>query len=101
MTIRIVIGTSERDLNDASESWINEQINRRKADGLPVCVKVLIDKPGIKMSLSTPTCQQSGGGGRPPNADEHKIFQLWERLHLGTDKFTGGNLIAFLKQLTH
>lgn len=67
--IRIIIGKVERDLSDASENWINQQINCRKADGVPVCVRVIINDRDVYIILSTPTCGVSRGG-RPPRPHE-------------------------------
>ena len=71
--IRVRIRDAERELSSVSESWINQQINRRGADGQSVC--------------------------RPPNRYEEQVFNLWKKRGLNQEQFTGGNLIAFLKQL--
>jgi len=52
------------------------------------------------MTLTTPGCVTGGGGGRAPNANEREIFQLWNERRLNDIDFTGGNLVAFLAQLT-
>lgn len=98
--IKVRIGESERELSHATPEWINQQIARRRNDGLSVCVRVLINAGSLNITLSTPTCGGGGGGGRPPNAQENEILSLWERLHLNTQTFTSGNLVAFLKQLS-
>jgi hypothetical protein len=98
--ITVRIGESERELSDATPEWVNEQITRRKNDGVSVCVRVLINSGSLNLTLSTPTCGGGGGGGRPPNAQESEILSLWEKLHLNTAEFSGGNLVAFLKQLS-
>lgn len=95
--IKIQIGTSERDLNDANESWINQQINRRRKDGQSVCVRLRIRTNSLDFTLATSSC--GGGGGRRPKPSEQKIFDLWKKHGLTEADFTGGNLIAFLKQL--
>ena len=46
-TIRI--GSETRSLTDATESWINEQINWRRHDGQNACVEVAIDTGGLKL----------------------------------------------------
>ena len=97
--IRARIGDSERELPSVSENWINQQINRRKADGLSICVRVMIKDDQLNMSLSSAGCHQSATGGRPPTRYEKEIFDLWEKRGLNRDDFHGGNLIAFLKQL--
>jgi len=96
--IRVRIGDAERELSSVSESWINQQINRRCADGQSVCVRVIIHQDQLNMTLSTPSCPK-GSGGRPPNRYEEQVFDLWGKRGLNQEQFTGGNLIAFLKQL--
>ncbi len=99
---RIRIGDSERTIGEATPQWVNEQINRRRADGLAVCVQVIFDQKPLEFALSTPACFRGGGGGggRPLNQEELKVLSLWEKLHLNTPDFTGGNLVAFLKKVT-
>lgn len=96
--ITIRIGQETRSDADASESWINEQINRRRADGQNVCVEVSINTGGLNLRLTTAACG-GGGGGRPPNGNERAVIDLWNRRGLNTNDFTGGSLVAFLKQL--
>ncbi|RJQ65146.1 MAG: hypothetical protein C4519_28855 [Desulfobacteraceae bacterium] len=99
--VKIKIGEAERDFNSATESWINQQINWRRADGISVCVRVIVQEEGLDMILSTPTCATSGRGGRLPRPREKEIFNLWNQRGLNELGFNGGNLIAFLKQLRH
>lgn len=98
--IKVRIGESERELSDATPQWINEQIDRRRKDGVSVCVRVLINTGSMNLALSTPTCGGGGGGGRPPNPEEQQFLSLWEKLHLNTLDFSSGNLVAFLKQVS-
>lgn len=97
--IRIRIGDQERDYDSADENWINQQINRRRADGLQVCVRVTIHLGDMDMILSTPTCGSSSRGGRRPRPSEQEVFDLWNQRGLDSPDFTGGNLVAFIKQL--
>jgi hypothetical protein len=96
--IKIQIGEDEKLREEASEQWINHQIARRRADGISVCVRVIIKERDLDMILSTPTCKNRVGGGRPPTPREDKVFDLWKKRGLDNPDFTGGNLIAFLKQ---
>lgn len=96
--IKVRIGDVEREFTNKSESWINQQINRRRADRIKVCVKVTILQHELNMILMTSNCPR-GGGGKQPNHFEKKVFELWEKRGLNSEDFTGGNLIAFLKQL--
>ena len=100
--IRISIGTSERQISSISyldESWINQQINRRKDDGQEICVQVVIEHNSVNMHLSTPACAKSRRGGRSPNQKESIIFDLWKKCGLKQSNFSGGNVVAFFKQL--
>lgn len=99
MDISVKIGNEERALADAHPSWINQQINRRRDDGESVCVIVRIQTDRLNLILQTPTCGASGGGGRPPNADERRVLDLWDKHRLNRSDFKGGNLVAFLRQL--
>lgn len=95
--IRVVIGDVESELSKVTESWINQHINRRKADRQNVCVKVIIKENNLDMVLSTPACA-FGQTGRRPNEEESAIFKIWELCGLNNENFTGGNLIDFLKK---
>ena len=100
--ITIRIGETVRSLEDIrniDESWINQQINGRRADNLPVCVQISIKESPLNMAFSSSGCPGSGGGTRPPNQQEQQIFDLWEKAGMGKSEFHGGNLVAFLKQL--
>jgi hypothetical protein len=98
--ITVRIGTDEKDMsNSIDEQWINQEINRRRRDGETVCVRVTIHDADVQMMLSTPSCGGGGGAGRPPNVAEKEIFDLWAHRDLNQPGFTGGNVVAFLKQL--
>ncbi len=99
--IRIAIGGEERDYASADEQWINQQINRRRADGQTVCLRVIIREGDLDMILSTPTCAPGGDGGRPPRPQEKQVFDLWDQRGLNDASFSGGNLVAFLRQLKY
>lgn len=98
--IKVRIGEEERELVTADEQWINQQINRRRADGQAVCVRVTVRQNGLHMILSTPACGGGGEGGRAPYPQEKEVFDLWDRRGLNDTGFAGGNLVAFLKQLS-
>ena len=98
-TVPVRVGQETRDLEAASESWINDQLNRRREDGQNICVQVTVHAGGLQLALSTPGCASGGGGGRQPTSREMAVLDLWNKLHLNQVGFTGGNLVAFLKQL--
>lgn len=95
----IKITDVERQLDTADEQWINQQINRRRADGQFVCVRLTTHEGGLNIVLSTPNCATSGSGGRHPTPQENEVFDLWDQRGLNNADFTSGNLVAFLKQL--
>ncbi len=99
MTIRVKIGPIEKDIADVDPTWINEQINGRRDDGVGVCVQVTIDMESAHLHLATSDCPHFGGSNRLLSTQENEILSRWNKLHLNEKNFSGGNLIAFLKQI--
>jgi len=99
MGVRIVIGSSERYINNIDSNWINEQVNRRRNEDVPVCVRIHIDEGDINLSLATSDCPSSTGVRRTLTGSEDEVLKLWNQLHLSEADFSSGNLLAFLKQL--
>ena len=99
--IKIRIADEERQIDTADAQWINQQINRRREEGHPVCVRVIIHEGELDMVLSSANCETNGGGGRLPRPQEKKVFDLWDQRGLNSTSFTGGNLVAFLQQIKH
>jgi hypothetical protein len=97
--IEVQIGDIKKNVEDASPRWINEQLTRRRRNGEPVCVQVIIDKPQVHMRLTTPDCSRTMGS-RTATPREQEMFDLWERHRLNDPDFSGGNLVAFLKRIT-
>ena len=98
MPIRVEIAGETRSASEADAQWINQQINRRRRDGLAVCVRVTIEDSAIHLTLSTRGCPV-GDATRRANVEERPIIDLWRKHHLDQDDFTGGDVVAFLKQL--
>jgi hypothetical protein len=98
MMINVYVGSDFRALQDADQHWLCNEINGRRHDGQPVCVRVRVKEGPLDMTLSTPGCA-GGGGGRAPNDQEAKVFDLWKNLHLNEVGFSCGNVHAFLVQL--
>ena len=98
--ITITIESVTKHLDDAlSGGWLAQQIERRRAAGMPVCVKVHVQHhPDVDMVLATPGCP-AGGGGRPPRRAEKGIFDYWEKCGLDNARFTADQLISFLRSL--
>jgi hypothetical protein len=97
--ITVSIGQESRSSSDITESWINQQINRRLRDGAPVCVTVTMKNGDLDMILRTTDCPTPRGPGRAPNRYERGAFDLWEKLGLQNGEVRGGKLVAFLKQM--
>lgn len=97
--IKVKIGSDEMNASDIDSAWVNQQINRRRKDGESVYVIVTIERPPLNMVLSTPTCTTAYGSSRKANKSEQEIFDLWDKHKLNRNDFTGGNLIAFLRQI--
>ncbi|HUA67231.1 MAG TPA: hypothetical protein VMA13_01675 [Candidatus Saccharimonadales bacterium] len=94
----IQIGESQHNFCDVTESWLHQQVGRRKDDGQNVCARVMINNGSVNVALSTPECSRSFGVGRKPNEREGEIIRLWDKLHLNSTHWTAGNLVAFVKE---
>jgi hypothetical protein len=96
----VTIGGETRSFSsDVDENWVTQQVNRRRKDGLPVCVTVRLETSGAHVTLATPACSGGGGGGRMPNSKEQDILDSWTKHRLNTADFAPGQVVAFLKQL--
>ncbi|MEJ7623753.1 MAG: hypothetical protein WKF34_07150 [Pyrinomonadaceae bacterium] len=100
--ITIRIGSVSRkfeSLRDIDEGWINQQIQGLHREKHEVCVHVTIDEGRLNLVLATPACGGAGGGGRPPSAQEQKIFDVWNDEKLNDAEIRGGHLVAFFKRI--
>ena len=96
--IRLRIDNRDFDLSDVDSTQINQLVNRRKAAGIRVCVVVTVEESSLNVILSTPICDTPAGARRRATPEEQRLFSLWERHHLNTEDFQGGDLVAFLKE---
>jgi hypothetical protein len=96
--ILVSINGLDRTLQQITSSWINEQIEGRRAAGNSVCVRVIIKIGSLDLALSTPTCPASGGGSRAPNPQEEKILRLWNEKGMNSDHFKTAQLLSFLAE---
>ena len=100
--IEISIGGVPRDIKYADESWINQEVNGRREDGESVCLRITIKTTEIDLTFSTPGCAGRGRGlQRTLTRAENEVHDLWKKRGLSSDDFSGGNVVAFLKQLQH
>lgn len=99
--LSIRINGEERQYSEGIEPWINDQINRRRHGGAMVCVEVNVKLATLNMVLRTPGCTANATSGalRDPTTAEQRIFDLWDSLGLNDPTYTGGQVVAFLKQL--
>ena len=96
--ITVCLDGVEQALNKHSDSWLIDQIKRRRADNKPICIRVHIRSPEINATLATSGCP-GGKGGRRPKHHEQPIWDLWLAHNLSDDNFSPRQLVTFLKQL--
>lgn len=95
--VRIKIGDYEKKLDNIDECWINQTINGYRKEKIPLSVHVIFEEGSLNMVLSAPPPKSSFI--RKPRGAEIQICNLWNEVGLNNPEFTGGNLIAFIKQL--
>ena len=49
MGVTVQIGSDERVFSDVTESWIHDQIERRRRDRVSVCIIVKIQESGLNL----------------------------------------------------
>lgn len=94
----ITLSINGKQVSPSDEADIAQQINRRRDDGAAICVRIALKSEGIDVTLGTPACGGLGGGRRP-NDREQRVIDLWRQLGLSDDKFAGGQVVAFLRQV--
>lgn len=99
MGVTVQIGDNTLDLNDVTQSWLEDQISRRKRDNQAVCVSVRVQEAGADLRLATQACGSTGGGGRPPNHREQDIISLWSERSLSAGDFSAGHFFSFIQHL--
>lgn len=100
-TKRIAIGGIERDVSDASPSWIREHVLALRSRDMDVCVKVSIRAGSLNIGLSTPACSATRFSDRDPNPEEQRILDLWHKRGMDKNDFEIGQLVAFLNEIKH
>ena len=98
--IKIQIGSCERNIEEITKSWLIQQIEKRRQDGAPICIRVFIKKSNIDIVLSTYDCPKSKTTIRRATNIEKKIFNHWERLGLNKENFDWEMLLSFLNQVS-
>ena len=96
----IALTLNGANVDPSNESEINRIVNRARTQDAAVCVSLRFQTFDVDLFLVTDACKSGGGGGRPPNAREAAIIDLWTRHQLQSGRFPSGQLIAFLKKLT-
>jgi hypothetical protein len=100
MGVTVQIGDTVLDLSAVTQSWLEDQIGRRKRDHQPICVVLRIQEPGLDIKLATQACGSSGGGGgRPPNPREQDIITLWNDRNISAGDFSAGHFYSFIQHL--
>jgi hypothetical protein len=94
----VKIGEAERELGTVTREWVLNQVDRRRAQGIAVCMRVSIRQGSINMVLSTPSCP-TAPTQRKPNEQERKILDRWDRMGLSEEDPTGQDVIEFLNGL--
>lgn len=98
MNVTITIGDETKSYKAATKDWVNRLFAQARRVGLLPAVQVHISQPGLVLGLATPGSGSGGGSGSLSPA-QRDIVDAWLRHHMVSDKYTGGNLIAFLNDL--
>lgn len=100
MGVTVQVGDTTLDLSEVTQSWLDDQISRRKRDNAPLCVIVRVQEAGLDVILATQACNSGGGGGvRAPYPREKQIIDLWNERNLSPGDFSAGHFYSFIQHL--
>jgi hypothetical protein len=94
-------GGDTRDLFPIDATWIRDRVHALRSRGIPVCVRILIESPGLNIILTTPGCPDEPSVERETRPMEQRLFDLWERKGMKQKDFEIDQLIAFIKEIEH
>lgn len=105
MEIKIKIGDSEERVwhDDATTSWIREQIGARLDAGVSVCVIVTVNGNGVdNLWFAAGECGSSRGGSGVPSysREEQQVIDTWHRIGVQESPINAGKLTAFMQQVS-
>lgn len=100
MSIVVQVGEERRDYSSGLESWVAEQLHRRRLDGANTCVRVIIQSGSINITLMTPGCASRSGPSRRANHREEQLFDLWRDCGLDDAGFQPSHIVTFLRQIS-
>jgi len=96
----ITININGQTREGVDESWIAQRVEGLRRDNQSICVNVVVKAPGIDLRLTAGACPQGDGGGRSPNSQEQRVFNVWNECGVGsTAAIAPGKLIECLKRL--
>jgi hypothetical protein len=98
--VTVTFGAETRSNNAITAGWIHAAMEAQSRNGQPICGLVHVEGGGISVSMPVGSCPP-GAGGRPPNAAESEVLELFRRHHLNESKFSPGELESFVKQALH
>lgn len=98
--IKVTVGNEVRDARNVDQQWLCNQINGRRRDHEPVCVRVDVKNgKDVDLFLQTPGCPAGLGCPRQLTPRESRIVDEWRERDLDRPDFSCGGVHAFLVQL--
>ena len=100
--VTVQIGSEVRSFRDADGRWIQQQSDRRTADGQSVCIRVVIKENDVDLIFATAGCGGSGRRDGPVpqfSAKENEVISEWRKHKLDQPEFPSGYVVDFLKAL--
>jgi hypothetical protein len=97
--VTVSIGQEERAIDEVTLDWIDDQIQRRRANRQSICIKVTVRTAAANLVFATQGCGGSGGGGGSYSAREQDLIEMWKSSKLSDADFAAGNVWAFVRRL--
>ena len=97
--IKIRIDASDRKLEDVTETFIVEQVKRRRKDGISVSIQIIFKDEDVIVALVTPMYPARGRPIRKPTGRQKKVLDFWRKCNLDKENFQYDDLIYFLRKI--
>jgi hypothetical protein len=98
----VMLRVDSRDvkLDNVNESWIVDQVERRRRDGICVNIRIIFREEEVIIAIVTPEYWPSGRPIEKPTERQKRVIDFWRQCNLDREDFRCDDLIHFLRRIS-